>query len=99
MSLKKGQVGQIKGPFYANQEVAASITDTGQSVLLGITIGEKDFMTYPPNNPFYFMLNNERIIMGRTCMYELSNPIQLTRLTFPLGAPASTIIDFVCLGD
>lgn len=95
MSLKAGQIGQIQGPFYINQDVASEISNSGQDVLLGITIGEKDYM----QAPFYFVLNGRTIYMGSTCMYELSNPIALTSLVFPLGAPASLIIDYVGLGD
>ena len=42
---------------------------------LGISIEQKEFMKYPPAEPFSFILNGEMIQMGRTYMYEPGVPL------------------------
>lgn len=114
MAIKgKGIFGQLVGPFEAGHNYVPEIKafvggrDAGKQpyVDLGISIDEKDFMLFGKREndqaaSFEFAINGQTFFMGRTDMYETSDYIHLTSLTFPKGAPASTKVEFrVYLSD
>ena len=90
-SLKQGEFSQIQGPFGED----STFYFNGKSIKLGIFIGERDLMTF--NWQFPIDINGERIIVGKSGMYEPNVSLPITRLGFPLGAPASVYIDYVVL--
>lgn len=92
-------VYQVKGPFKAGQNVVQKILKTDSNATyptsyarVGISINTKDWM---PFKDFYFNINSIKIQMGRSCMYETSQPIQIDSITFDEDAPASTIINLI----
>lgn len=90
-NLKKGTIGQIQGPFAADE----SINFQNYFVKLGIFIGEKDLMDFDWHFPV--KINNIDIIIGSFGMYELEEPIQISSISFPQGAQESVMIDYVIL--
>ncbi len=94
MARTSGFFGQLTGPFSAGQNLATQI-GAGRKVKFGISIGEKDYMKL---QDFCFKVNNiltrVNIYIGRTFIYETDDGIILSELSFPDGAPASTIINF-----
>lgn len=93
MALRAGYIGQIKGPFLANQNILANIDiPIGYQLKWGISITPKDLMPYPE---WYFIVNDQYIKMGKTGMYEVDEPMIVSNISFPLGAPASTLIEFI----
>ena len=89
--LTKGSIGQLQGPF--------TITDViyfnNVHVKLGISIDEKDLMSY--NDEFIFAIDGENIKIGREGMYETDDPVRMNTLWFPEGAPASVLVEYVIL--
>lgn len=91
--LTKGYLGQIKGPFNSSENVFSKINiPSGYKVKIGISINPYDLM---PEPEWYFEINEKHIKMGKTGMYETDEPIAAASLYFPMGAPPSTIVDFV----
>lgn len=89
-----GRIMQYKGPFTAGATI-----ELEASSKIGISINEKDFMSWP-NFQFWFVEDIDGLIyniirMGRTQMYEIDNPISINRIYFPNGAPESTIVQIV----
>lgn len=96
--MKTGICGQLKGPFYAGQNLTNRIADGGTGFLrLGISLDEKDFMTYEKTG-FYFYINGVAYKMGKTCMYEMDTPMVITSLSFNNETPASVIINYTTYG-
>ena len=94
LNLTHGAVGQLKGPFSQNESFAF----IGVKVKLGVSVGEKDFMQFgnpTGNNGFAIRLDNELIRIGRTFLYETDDATDFVQLSFPQGAPASLIVDYV----
>lgn len=95
---KVGIIEQYKGPFREGYELILE-----ESCKIGISIGEDDFMswkTHKENNiwvgqDFVFLINDQEIHMGRTCMYEIDTSIEETKISFPDGAPLSLIVDVI----
>lgn len=85
-------VGQIKGPFEANQNVFTS----AQKVRLGISIDTKDLMPFGEDRVegLSFKINGQLIEMGRTGMYETGDYINVSSLSFNKKTPASVIINY-----
>lgn len=97
-NLVQGGIGQVKGPFGENESVIFSTSSSGGRppvLKLGISIDEKDLMTY--GWAFPVSIDNVAITIGSTGRYELENDITIDTIIFPLGAPASVIIDYVVL--
>ena len=93
MSIIKGYLGQAKGPFNSSENIFSKVNiPSGKKIKIGISISPYDLMPMPE---WYFNINGKHIKMGKTGIYETDEPITATSLYFPMGAPASTIVDFV----
>lgn len=91
MALNK--ICQLQGPFVANHNYVADIKEK-----LNITstlVGKVGVVVSQKTNikDFYFNLNANRIYIGKTCMYDSIDSIQITSIQFPQGAPQDTYID------
>lgn len=122
-----GIMGQLIGPFSANQNVIpliASKEGVTSPIFfkLGISIGEKDYMIYtretvetyidPKEHKEYKKINVEKQFtfelgqnnaepeefwLGKTQIYESDDGLTISHLSFPEGAPASTLIEYTIL--
>ena len=92
-----GKIKQGQGPYEANVNVLPLIGVTeGSPCKIGISLNEKDFFSY--KDGFFFQMKSgsdatQTFQMGRTCKYETDNFYVLTSLSFPQGAPKSTLIE------
>lgn len=91
--LTNGVIGQIQGPLTSTD----MINFNNNYIKLGISIGEKDLMTYEQSEykGFIFQIDNEIIRLGRDGMYETDDVVQISQLKFPQGAPASLLVEYV----
>ena len=89
MAFINGQIGQFKGPFSSGDNILNNNLLTGK---FGISIGEKDLMKI---KDFKFRINNVEYLMGRTGIYEICEPYEVSSIEFPEGAPASVVIDYI----
>lgn len=97
-NLVQGAIGQIKGPLTINDSIVFSTSNAAglpPDLKLGISIDEKDLMTYGWKFPV--SINNTRILIGSTGRYEFDEKVTINTISFPQGAPASVIIDYVVL--
>jgi len=100
-NLVQGAIGQIKGPLTNKESITFSTGNEAGAgrppdLKLGISIDEKDLMTYGWR--FEVTINkNIRILIGSTGRYEFDEKIAVDTISFPEGAPASVIIDYVVL--
>ena len=88
-----GIIVQKTGPF----SVGHTINVPGECHI-GISIGEKDYMKLGSgnaNSSFHFLINNKDIWMGRTFIYEVTEQIANVEISFPNGAPSSTIVNII----
>ena len=92
--LTSGSIGQIQGPFAAGDV----INFNNKFVKLGVIIGEKDLMTYESTG-FDMVIDGVRIRFGREGIYELDDRLQIGSISFPQGAPASVLIDYVIIDE
>ena len=95
--IQNGHIAQVLGPFDAGADLLA---DDGP---IGMLTPETD-------RPVLYKIGiqtqagtrvkiNENIIkIGKTGIYELDQIIKITGLSFPDGASANTIIDFIYTG-
>ena len=88
-----GAIGQIRGPFEANVNV---LPEVGDNMIIGVSIPEKELMPFneDENLGFYFLLNNEKIKIGKQGMYEMDTPMRINNLSFPKGAPLETKVEY-----
>lgn len=93
LNLTNGSIGQIQGPLTSTD----TINFNKSFVKLGISLGEKDLMTYKEseNKSLMFQIDNELIKLGQDGIYETDDVVQINQLTFPQGAPASLLIEYV----
>lgn len=89
-----GRVGQVLGPFDAGQDLMADDGAIGmftpektKPIILKLGI-QTDIGTI-------VKINEVPIKIGKTGIYELDYRVQVKTLSFPSGANANTIIDFV----
>lgn len=99
LNLGNGYIGQIRGPFSSSDR----INFNNHLIKLGVFIGEKDFMAYPPDG-FKIQITDTAgtqtiIRLGREGIYELDEVISLGSISFPLGAPASLVIDYAVMDE
>ena len=109
IELKSGEIGQIKGPFTNNQSFSFQNNNQGTFIKLGVSIGEKDLMLLDATTGFYFTIDNEQIhmkfaiddsqvepqfILTKSGLYETERYTQISTVAFPMGAPASTILEY-----
>ena len=92
-----GSVGQVLGPFTAGadllaangpiMEIVLAKSDTEKVSLnkLGIQAPEGTLVE----------INDVRIKIGKTGIYELDETVAIRKLVFPNGANSSVIVDFV----
>lgn len=93
MAILVGRVGQVLGPFGTEDLVAKTgaigkmTPESSKPVLnkLGIQTAVGTIVK----------INNRDIKIGKTGIYELDGVVSVTSLSFPNGADADTIIDFV----
>lgn len=91
-----GVIEQYKGPFGQGYTL-----NLNGNCKIGISISEDDFMSWKARKEgdkwvgqdFIFYINDQSIHMGRSYMYETDTQINNTKITFPQGAPLSTIVD------
>ena len=94
-----GVIQQFKGPFYTNQTLNIPSVSYCR---IGISIGQDDYLQWEANHneKLKVQINEEDIFIGQTFMYQTNYPIGVlnqvyTTITFPDGAPESTIVDIV----
>lgn len=102
--LEIGKIGQYKGPFNMNETI--NIT-TNHNLQLGFSIGEKDAMHQLNSKdkkewswviePLIVKIDEQLIKIGQKCVYNPDPQIFHHTITFPYGAPASTIVDYIIL--
>lgn len=92
--MLNGRIGQVIGPFTANQDlladdgpIGAFTPQTSRPILykLGIQTEEGTIVK----------INDVPIQIGKTGIYELDSVVDVKKLVFPDGADENTIIDFV----
>ena len=96
--IQNGHIGQVTGPFNANQDLLADFGPIGsftpelqRPIIYKIGIqAEKGTVV---------SINNTNIKIGNTGIYQLDDVIKINELSFPNGATEDTIIDFVYFGD
>lgn len=59
------------------------------------TVGE-DFKDKPD---FYFNIDNDRIYVGRTHIYESTQPIRCSKISFPMGIPQSLRLNILVCAE
>lgn len=96
--IQNGHIGQVRGPFYSNDDLLAdfgaigSFTPQKQRPViykLGIQADAGTIVS----------INNTNIKIGNTGIYQLDDIIKINELSFPNGASENTIIDFIYAGD
>ena len=100
LNLKSGSIGQIQGPFSENDVFTfRGLNDGIVYVKLGIIINDKDLMTFGDSEDkgFTVRINGDLIRFGWEGIYELDEVMKIDSLSFPQGAPASVIIDYVVM--
>ena len=86
-----GDIIQYNGPFSAG-----STLNLQGSCLIGVSIGEDDFMNLAStDHNFSFILNGETIEIGKTYRYETGQQINSAIIQFPTAAPESLKINAV----
>lgn len=98
-SLSVGKVKQYQGPFQSG-DIIRFKSDTGYK--LGISIGEKDFMSFEgidreKSESIPIVINGKEIQIGRTFMYEPGVLLTDLILSFPKGCPQSTLIEITAM--
>lgn len=95
IDLPHGSIGQIQGPFTNTDTIDFSNKD----IKIGISIGEKDLMTYggTESKGFTVKIDDVLIRFGRDGIYELDEEMRIGLVSFPQGAPASVLIEYVIL--
>lgn len=92
--ILNGRIGQVLGPFDAGVDLLAeggAISDFTPEVTKPII--EK--IGIQTDIGSIIEINGVRIKIGKTGIYELDNRVAIKSLSFPNGASADTIIDFV----
>ena len=107
--LVAGAVGQLEGPFNQGTSFSLVSHFDIARMKLGVSIGEKDLMKLDASGGFYFIINNEQIhmkfsiddseeqpqfLLTKSCLYETERETEISTISFPNGAPASTIIEY-----
>lgn len=94
-----GEIIQYQGPFEENYSISISPSSENKVYKIGVSVSEKDFMKYgkkgQKNNSIKFMINNQQIQLGRTQMYESKELFIRSNISFPDGAPSSTLVEIV----
>ena len=90
-----GTIEQYQGPF----DSGYTITLDGQCII-GISVSEDDFMltgSETGDSSIQFSINNnsQTIFIGRTFIYQTQQQYQINTITFPSGAPESTLVNVV----
>lgn len=105
-NLKVGTIGQYKGPFTSSDSI---ILNSETPIEIGVSIGEKDAMKQLANNdvwgwtdaPLIINIDGEDkqipIAIGQRFIYNPEIGIFHHTISFPNGAPSSTIIDYMIL--
>ena len=98
--MKLGVIREYKGPFSSGHTI-----NLEGNCKIGISIGEDDFQSFGAaqteqgwikENDFSVEINGERVVIGRTFMYEITDiALDNPTISFPDGAPVSTIVDVV----
>lgn len=97
--IQNGHIGQVIGPFVANQDLMA---DDGA---IGIFTPEKEkpviYKLGIQSTPGTIVnINGTDIKIGVTGIYQLeTNLIKIKSLVFPQGADDNTLIDFIYSGN
>lgn len=90
-----GTIEQIQGPF----EEGKNITLNGHCII-GISVSEDDFMlagSTSGDSGIEFSINDsfQTIRIGRTFIYQTQQQYTINKITFPTGAPESTLVNIV----
>ena len=94
--MNPGTIGQIRGPFASGVNVLPTEIE-GDNMIIGVSIPDKELMPYDQedeNFGFYFVLNSERIKVGKQGMYEMDTPLRINSLVFPKGASKETKVEY-----
>lgn len=97
--ILNGRVGQVTGPFIANQNLCAiggaiydfAIAQT-QSAVDPIRIQKLGIQAEPGTK---IKINNIVIKLGKTGIYELDYTVEIRSLLFPEATTDEVIVDFV----
>ena len=94
-NLAQGTIGRVQGPIAAGEVINFAASGSAKYFKLGISISEKDLMSF--NWRFPVKINNLNIVIGKSGVYEPDGMLQVSQIVFPQGAPASVTIDYVVL--
>ena len=86
-----GYMGQLKGPFQADEELFTKIQNTSSEKIaavqhLGIQTVTEDFIMIE--------INGKEIEIGKTGMYEVRNT-EITSIKFKTNVDENTLVDYV----
>lgn len=86
-----GYMGQLKGPFQADEELFTKIQDTSSEKIaavqhLGIQTVTEDLVMIE--------INGKEIEIGKTGMYEVRNT-EITSIKFKTNVDENTLVDYV----
>ena len=86
-----GYMGQLKGPFQANEELFTKIQNTSSEKIaavqhLGIQTVTEDLVMIE--------INGKEIEIGKTGMYEVRNT-EITSIKFKTNVDENTLVDYV----
>ena len=86
-----GYMGQLKGPFHADEELFTKIQNTSSEKIaavqhLGIQTVTEDLVMIE--------INGKEIEIGKTGMYEVRNT-EITSIKFKTNVDENTLVDYV----
>ncbi len=86
-----GYMGQLKGPFQADEELFTKIQNTSSEKIaavqhLGIQTVTEDLVMIE--------INGKEIEIGKTGMYEVRNT-EITSIKFKINVDENTLVDYV----
>ena len=97
----QGIIKQFR-PYYTNNTINLPSfpidysSNKPEYIKIGISISDKDYMSWQEDGGFYFNFGDDDIKMGKTCMYETERILaDGLSITFPSGCPQSTLVQVV----
>lgn len=95
MATKAGTIKQYQGPFNAGD-----VLQIYGSCVVGISISEDDYYkcgSTSGDRSFEFVINGspQTFFIGRTYIYQTQQQYTVNTISFPSGAPESTLIDIM----
>lgn len=95
MAREAGTMKQYQGPF-----TSEDVLQIYGHCVIGISISEDDYYkcgSTAGDRSFEFEINGnpQTFFMGRTYIYQTQQQYTINTITFPSGAPESTLVDVI----